>query len=165
MSQQRAFWECSWLWILLSPHPYNLQDTLQGLFIYPGFCLRDTGMGVKIFLLGNLRDLLLVPSVIYKLLNCVNYNIPTARGYGKRWKYILHFIMFRMYTDLDTQISLYHTSWKFSVFLLICSLTYLNFKSGTVTNMMDTFIWSFYINRCLPELVLKRCILVLIYNH
>lgn len=41
-------------------------------------------MGVKIFLLGNQRDLLLVPSVIYKLLNCVNYNIPTARGYGKR---------------------------------------------------------------------------------
>lgn len=125
MSQQRVFQECSWLQILLSPPPYNLQGTLQGLSIYTGFCLKDTGTGVKILVLGKQRDLLLVPSLIYKLLNCVNYNIPTARGYGKQWKYILHFIMFRMYTDLDTQISLYHTWWKFSVFLLISSLTYL----------------------------------------
>lgn len=39
---------------------------------------------MKILVLGKQRDLLLVPSLIYKLLNCVNYNIPTARGYGKQ---------------------------------------------------------------------------------
>lgn len=45
----------------------------------------------------------------------------------KAEKYILCFIIFRIYTYLDTEMKFYCAQWKFNMFLQIISLTILNF--------------------------------------